>query len=405
VPIYHYKAATASGEVLEGEMESTSQEGVIRQLQAQGHIPIRAEVQDPRRPAARSRLRLLQRPPGAREVQLFTTELATLLQAGLALDKALEMLESLAAPGPFREMIADLYRQVRGGGDLSAALSRWNRLFSPFYINLVRAGEASGALAVVMTTLARFLERARVLHDSLVVALIYPVILLVSALFALSIILGVVVPEISLMFEDAGQRLPWYTRVVVALGGFMEQYWWLLLAVIVSVAAGVRQFAARVSGRQRLDALVLDIPLLGTLIRQLEAARFSRSLGTMLGNGVPLLEAITISKDIASNRVIALALNRIATAIHEGEGLATPLQREAVLPDLALKLIHVGEQSGQLESMLLKVADIYEHEVETAIKRLIAILGPLLILLLAAIIAGIMVSVIIPILNLNDLAF
>lgn len=405
MPIYHYKAATASGEVLEGEMESTSQEGVIRQLQAQGHIPIRAEVQDPRRPAARSRLRLLQRPPGAREVQLFTTELATLLQAGLALDKALEMLESLAAPGPFREMIADLYRQVRGGGDLSAALSRWNRLFSPFYINLVRAGEASGALAVVMTTLARFLERARVLHDSLVVALIYPVILLVSALMALSIILGVVVPEISLMFEDAGQRLPWYTRVVVALGGFMEQYWWLLLAVIVSVAAGVRQFAARVSGRQRLDALVLDIPLLGTLIRQLEAARFSRSLGTMLGNGVPLLEAITISKDIASNRVIALALNRIATAIHEGEGLATPLQREAVLPDLALKLIHVGEQSGQLESMLLKVADIYEHEVETAIKRLIAILGPLLILLLAAIIAGIMVSVIIPILNLNDLAF
>ncbi len=405
MPRYYYKAATASGDVLEGEMEGVSQEGVIRQLQAQGHIPIRAEILDSRGPSVRSRPRWLQRPPGAGDVQMFTTELATLLEAGLPLDKALEMLESLASAGPFREIIADLYQRVRGGGDLSAALSAWSRLFSPFYINLIRAGEVSGALATVMATLAQFLERSAKLRDSLTAALIYPVILLVSAVFALSIILGVVVPEISLMFEDAGQKLPWYTRLVVALGGFMEQYWWLLFGLFLGAILGLRQTAGTAAGRLRLDLLLLEVPVLGTLIRQVEAARFARSLGTMLGNGVALLEAISISKAIASNRVIALALQRVADSIHEGEGLAAPLKREAVLPELALKLIYVGEESGQLESMLMKVADIYEHEVESGIKRLIAILGPLLILVLAAIIAGIMISVIMPILNLNELAF
>ncbi len=405
MPVYYYKAAAASGEVIEGEMESSSQEAVIRQLQAQGHVPIRAEALSTRRHSPGIAAGLLRRTAGASDVQLFTTELATLLQAGLPLDKALEMLEGLAATGPFREVIADLYLRVRGGSDLSTALSSWNRLFSPFYINLIRAGEASGALAMVMTTLAQFLERSRVLRDSLSAALIYPVILLVSAVFALSIILGVVVPEISLMFEDAGQQLPWYTRTVVAVGNFLEQYWWLLFTLMLITVVGLRQTAASTAGRQRLDALVLELPLLGTLIRQLEAARFARSLGTMLGNGVPLLEAISISKDITSNRVLALALNRVAGSIHEGEGLASPLRREGILPELALKLIHVGEESGQLESMLIKVAEIYEHEVETGIKRLIAVLGPLLILVLAAIIAGIMISVIMPILNINALAF
>jgi general secretion pathway protein F len=407
MPRFYYKAATASGDVLEGEMDSASQEGVIRQLQAQGHIPIRAEAMDAKRVSSTTSIwsQIFRRAPGASEVQLFTTELATLLQAGLELDKALEMLESLAAPGPFREMIADLYQQVRGGADLSAGLASWGRLFTPFYINLIRAGEASGTLASVLGTLAQFLENARVMRDGLSAALIYPVILLVSSLFALSIILGVVVPEISLMFDDAGQRLPWYTRMVVALGDIMERYWWVILALLVMAVLGLRHTASTASGRLRLDGLLLDIPLFGTLIRKLEAARFSRSLGIMLSNGVPLLEAISISKDIASNQIVATSLSRVAASVHQGEGLASPLQREAVLPELALKLIHVGEESSQLEGMLLKVAEIYEHEVETGIKRIIAILGPLLILVLAAMIAGIMISVIMPILNINDLAF
>ena len=407
MPRFYYKAATASGDVLEGEMDGANQDAVIRQLQAQGHIPIRAEAMGSRRVPSTTSIwtQIFRRAPGAAEVQLFTTELATLLQAGLELDKALEMLESLATPGTFREMIADLYQQVRGGADLSAALASWGRLFSPFYINLIRAGEASGTLASVLGTLAQFLESARVLRDGLSAALIYPVILLVSSLFALSIILGVVVPEISLMFDDAGQQLPWYTRMVVALGDIMERYWWVLLALSAMAVMGLRHTASTPSGRERLDGLLLDIPLFGSLIRKLEAARFARSLGLMLSNGVPLLEAISISKDIASNRIVATSLSRVAASVHQGEGLASPLQREAVLPELALKLIHVGEESSQMEGMLLKVADIYEHEVETGIKRIIAILGPLLILVLAAMIAGIMISVIMPILNINELAF
>ncbi len=403
--VFHYKAISNSGEILEGEMEGANKEWVVRQLQAQGHTPIRAQSKIPRSKPETRRLWQIPRSAGAADVQIFTTELATLLQAGLPLDKALEMLEGLAAAGPLQEILTDLYRRIRGGMDLSEALLRWGRHFSPFYINLIRAGEVSGALDKVLGTLAGFLERNRLLRDELSAALVYPVILLVASFFALSVILGVVVPEISQMFADAGQRLPWYTRAVVAVGDTIEQDWWIIAGLLALAAAGLRQFLGSLAGRQRLDAVLLNLPLVGSLIRQLEAARFARSLGTMLENGVPLLEAISISKDIASNSVISLSFNRVAGAIHEGEGLSIPLQREGVLPELAQKLIHVGEESGQLEQMLLKVAQIYEHEVDSGIKRLLAILGPLLILLLAAIIAGIMVSVIIPILNINDLAF
>lgn len=304
-----------------------------------------------------------------------------------------------------RPVIATLQSRVRGGADLSAALEEHPQLFSPFYVNMVRAGEAGGALDASMARLADFLERSRAVREAVGQAMVYPAILLSVAVISLSVILSVVVPSISQMFADAGEQLPWYTRFVVASGALVENWWWLMLAAVVAAALWWRHDYGTPAGRMRWDALALRLPLIGALTAKTEAARFARSLGNMLGNGVPLLEAVAISRDIVSNALIARGLERVAVSIREGEGLSAPLIRERVVPEMAAKLVRVGEESGQLEEMLLKVAQIYEGEVDSSIKRLVSVLAPALVLVLAALILGIMVSLVVPIITLNQLTF
>jgi general secretion pathway protein F len=241
-------------------------------------------------------------------------------------------------------------------------------------------------------------------RDTVVSATIYPAILLAVALLSLSLILAVVVPRISQMFDDAGEALPWYTQFVVGAGALVEQYWWLALIIIIGAGLWLRADYARAPGRLRWDRFMLNLPLAGELVRKIEAARFTRSLGTMLGNGVALLDAVAISGAIVSNAVIADGVRRAAISIREGGGVSAPLLREAVLPAMAVKLIRVGEESGHLEQMLLKIAEIYEREVDTTIQRMVAVLAPALVLILAGLILGIMVSLVMPIIMINQLA-
>lgn len=407
MPLYRYKAAAADGQLIDGRMEAVSRDALVRLLQAQGHVPIRAEEVGETVPSARRGfMRSPRRRPGAADVQVFTTELATLLQAGLPLDRVLELLEGLTpARSAMREVVTALHARVRGGADLSVALAEHPRLFSPFYLNMVRAGEAGGALEIALARLADFVERSRSVRDAVVSALIYPAILLAVALLSLSMILAVVVPRISQMFESAGERLPWYTQLVVGAGGAVQHYWWLLLGVVLAGALWLGHDYATARGRWRWDRVLLSTPVIGAMVEQIETGRFARSLGTMLSNGVPLLDAVAISRALVSNVVIARGIERMAGGIREGEGISAPLLREGVLPELAAKLIRVGEESGRLEEMLLKVADIYEHQVETGIKRMVSVLAPALVLLLAALILGIMVSLVVPIITLNQLVF
>ena len=404
--LYRFKAAAADGAVQEGRMEAQTREAVVRRLQSQGQVPIRVEEVAVRGAGSRASFSVPRlRASAAVDVPAFTTELATLLQAGLPLDRVLELLESLAPEDSrTRAVLGDLQGRVRGGSDLSAALAEHPRLFSGFYVNMVRAGEASGALEQSMARLAEFLERSRAVRATVINALIYPAILLTAAIVSLSLILAVVVPRISQMFADAGESLPWYTQLVVAAGNGVERYWWLMLGVVVAAAFALRQDYASPRGRERWDRILLGLPVVGPLVEKIEAGRFSRSLGTMLGSGVPLLDAVGISKAIISNTRIAQGVEKVAGSIREGEGVAVPLQREGVLPEMAAKLIRVGEESGRLEEMLLKVADIYEHEVDTSIRRMVAVLAPGLVLALAGLIMGIMVSLVVPIITLNQLA-
>ena len=406
MPVFEYKAASNSGDVVQGEMEAASQEAVIRHLQDQGHIPIRAKeitraVAADDAPA----FSLYRRRPGRADVNVFTIELATLLRAGLSRDKALEMLVNIAARAPFREVLEQLLADVRGGAFLSAALESHGRLFSRFYRNMVKAGEASGALDAALERLAEFMERSRELRDSVLSALLYPMVLVGVGILSMAVILGLVIPKISEMFAEAGQQLPWFTQVVVATGGFVQAYWWAMALACVALYLFMRRQYADPSGRRRWDGWLLRLPLVGALIARLEAARFTRTLGTLLGNGVPLLDAIAIAKEVIANQVIADGIRRVAERVRQGEGLARPLTESRVFPPLAGHLMQVGEESGNLETMLMQLAQIYEREVQSALRRLMAVLEPALILGLAVIIAAIILSIVIAIFSINNLAF
>lgn len=405
MPRFHYKAATSAGEVLEGDMEAADRNDVVRKLQAQGHVPIRAEPRDRAEVSASRGISLFKKSRvSRRDVEIFTLELATLLRAGLAVDKALDIMAEVEGPGPQRDLILELQGDVRGGMSFSDALARRDKLFSRFYVNIVRAGELSGAMDQTLARLAKFLEDARALRQQVGNALLYPVILVFVALLSLSVIMGVVVPRIAAMFEDSDQALPWFTRLVIGAGNFVESYGWIIALLIGIGYVIAHQQARDPDVRRRWDAHLLRLPLYGPLICQIEAARFMRTLGTLLENGVNLLQSLTISRDVIQNRDIAVRLESLDSRVREGQGLARPLMEASVFPSLASHLVRVGEETGSVDEMLLHLAAIYEREAQTTVQRMVTLLGPILILGLAVVIATIMFALVVPILSINDLA-
>jgi len=403
VPVFHYKAADSSGDVVQGEMEAPSHEAVIRNLEAQGHIPIRAEEIAPASHGEpRSVFRFQRHRPGRGNVSDFTIELATLLQAQMPLDKALETLVSISDDRPFRAVLVRILYEVRGGERLSLALASHGRLFSPFYRNVVGAGEASGALGAALSRLAEFTQRSRDMRDVMLSALLYPIVLVSVGLVSIAIILALVIPKISQMFVESGQTLPWFTQIVIATGGIVQNYWWVMVVVAGGLYAFMRQQYAHPQSRLRWDARLLRLPVVGALIARLEAARFTRTLGALLGENIPLLEAVTIAREVVVNQAVGEGMDQVVERVRQGEGLARPLTEVRVFPPLAGHLIQVGEESGNLDAMLLQLAQIYDHDLQSALRRLTAVLEPTLILGLAVVVAGVMLSIVLAILDVNN---
>jgi general secretion pathway protein F len=286
---------------------------------------------------------------------------------------------------------------------LSAALETQPGTFSGFYVNMVRAGEAGGALEAALARLSEFMERSRELRESVTSALIYPVILLVVALLSVMLILTFVVPRFASMFQEAGESLPLPTLVVMTVGQFVERYWWVLGLITAGVYLYLRRELSDPVRRGRWHGWLLMLPLVGDLVAKLEVARFTRILGTLLSNGVPLLNAIAIAREIIKNDIIGHGVARVEESVREGQGLAGPLIRENIFPHLATQMLKVGEETGNLEGMLLELADIYEREVKNTVQRLVALIEPVLILGLGLVIAGIIMSLLVAILRVNDL--
>jgi general secretion pathway protein F len=416
MPIYRYKAVNGAGATVQGEFDAVQEIAVVEWLRESAMMPLKIELakgggSGPAGAAAAggANLRLRRSWFGARRVtqdQLLnlTRELATLLKAGLPLDRALEILIGLSAEAAPRALMQQIRDDVRGGASLSQALDKAGVVFSRFYVNIVRAGEAGGALSAVMARLAEFMERAKDLRETVRSALMYPALLLFVAVSSIMLLLIKVVPQFEPIFAQSGKALPVPTQLVIGAGRFAQQYWWVILVAAILIGYWWRWQMARKSSRFKWDRRFLKLPVFGDLINKIETARFARTLSTLLGNGVSLLGALSIVRETMNNSVLAGALDGVIVKLREGRGLSQPLRETGVYPQLAVQLIMVGEETGRMEEMLGRVADIYDTESQRAVKRMLGILEPVLILIMAGLIAMVILSILLGIFSINDLA-
>ena len=400
MPLFRYKALSPSGETLDGQMEAPSADDVISRLQDAGNIPMEARPADDGDGRALGALFKRATLTQAQVLQ-FTQQLATLLGAGQPLDRALQILLDLPESEAARKVIERIRDAVRGGAPLSQGLEAEHGIFSRLYINMVRAGEIGGSLDDTLRRLADYLERSKALRETVINALIYPAILVAMVLASLVLLLGYVVPQFMPLFQDLGAELPLLTRMVLALGDLVRGWWWLLIVLIGGGIWWVRRQLRDPERRRGLDAWVLRRGRIGDLVAKLETARLTRTLGTLAKNGVPLLTALSISKNVMGNTALAEAVEEAAKEVKTGGGLAVSLARSKRFPRLALQMVQVGEESGELDSMLLKVADTFDVEVRNAMERVLAALVPLVTIIMAGVIALIVLAILLPILDLS----
>jgi len=400
---FHYKAVSAKGEIIQGTMEAAAVTEVVRKLQEAGHTPIRAESADDSAVFNLARILRAGSGPSPRDMEAFTSQMATLLGAGLPLDRALGVLHDLAENDKMRRLVGNIRDQVREGRSLSEALEAQHGVFSNLYLNMVRAGEIGGSLEHSLERLSDYMERAKSLKESVISALIYPVILLLLAGASMIILLTYVVPQFTPMFEDLGADMPMLTQVVLGIAGVLQGYWWVLALLFAAAVYFMRTQLADDQTRFVWHKRFLSTPLVGDLLRKLEMARLSRTFGTLLRNGVPVLGALSIARNVINNAVLGAAVDEARKTVKTGGSLARTLIDSGEFPALAIQMISVGEETGQLDEMLLKVADAYDIEVRVTVDRLLALMVPMLTLVLAGVIGTIVMSILMAILSVNDL--
>ncbi len=415
MPEFVWRAATAAGKVEEGRLSAASSAAVQRQLREQGLTPLRiddaasANVQSVKVKGgaglpAPSRGRQAKGPVNAADVHALTSELAIMLRAGLALDNALRVLIDMSHKPSVAALVQGILDAVKGGVPLSRALTAHRALFGDFYINMVRSGEVSGQMSAVLDRLVEHMERQRALRDSVISATIYPAILLGVAVLSLVAMLGFVVPQFEKLFTDMGDALPLPTRIVMELGHGFRHYGLFIAIVVVAGAFLLLRWLQSPAGQQWWQARLLRLPLMGPLALKYQLTLFSRSLGTLLGNGVPMLTALHIATETVGNMVLQQALAKVAPIVKEGGKMVQAISVTGIFEPLAVNLIRVGEETGRVGPMMLELSNILNREVETGIKRLLTLVEPVLILVLGVLIATIIVSILLGILSINDLA-
>jgi general secretion pathway protein F len=402
MPLFEYKAVAPSGETVRGTMEAASVELVVLKLQEAGNIPLQAREAGTGG-FSLSALRMMRRGMNTREVGQFTQQMSTLLGAGLPLDRSLQVLMELSENDRVRSTVSDIREHVREGGSLSDALEKQHGAFSRLFVSMVRAGEIGGTLDVTLNRLSDYMERSRDLKDSVISALIYPIILLLLAAGSLILLLVYVIPQFTPIFEELGGDLPLITKIVLGVGKVLQHFWWAMILLAFLAVAQFRRMMAVEEKRFAWDGRVLRFKWAGDLVAKLETARLTRTLGTLLSNGVPLLAALSIARNVVNNTVLRKDVTDAAREVKTGGGLARNLGKGGRFPRFALQMISVGEETGQLDAMLMKVSDSYDIEVRNTIERLLAIFTPVVTLLLAVMIGTIVMSVLLAILGINDL--
>lgn len=399
---FRYKAATTSGEIVDGVVSGSNRSQAIAELQRLGHVPIRVD-ESSNAGTRRRRIRLRRERITDDQIAQMTRELSTLLHAGLPLDKALAILASLAGSEALKSTLDNVRERVKQGDSLAGAMEAQDAVFGRLYLSLLRAGEAGGALETVLARLADHMERAREMRSTLTSALMYPAILLVVSIVSILILLGYVVPQFTMMFDGMQQTLPLSTRITIATGEGLKNWGWLLILCVIGGVALVKRQLANPRTALRWHGWVLMTPLLGPIVVKMEVARFAHTMRTLLKNGIPLLNALAIAKDTMGNKVMAAGIDKVSERVRDGQRLADPLADIPQFPSFAVHMIRVGEESGELDTILGDVAQTFDRETQVTIKRAMTLLEPMLILVLGVAIAAVIISILVAILSINEL--
>ncbi len=406
MPVYEYKGLNIKGKSVSGIVDAESAYAARQKLRTTKIYPtdIQETHETPTRKAERfsgiSRSFTRVRPA---EVSLMTRQLSTLVGAGFPLVSALDTLIPHIRPQSFQRVLAQIKDTIVEGNTFATALSHFPAVFSPLFINMVRAGESSGTLEIVLERLADITEKQQALKSRIRSALAYPVLMAGIGVLVLFFLLTFIVPNIASIFSDMDKALPAPTQVLIIISDFCKQYWWALLLLLCILFFSIRQFIKTEKGRLYWDRLMLKFPGGGVLVKKLAVARFTRTLGSLLENGVTMLAALDIVRNIVGNVLLSQAIDKAAEDVGKGQGLGMSLAETDVFPPLSIQMILVGEQSGELEPMLNKVADVYENEVESTVMSLTSLLEPLMILVMAAIVGFIVLSICLPIFEMNEL--
>jgi type II secretory pathway component PulF len=399
---YYFKAVGSDGKVRTGTLTGESDRRVAQELRKQGLTPVYVGLRDQKRGFE---LKLPSFGGGRqRDVLYFTQELSTLLSAGIPLDRALAITTELTERPVFQGVLTEILRVLKGGRSLADSLATHPEYFSSLYLNMVRAGEASGSLAVVFERLAEFERTKDDLQGYIVSSMVYPALLALVGVASITVLLNFVVPRFAQVFQDSRVAMPLPTKMLIEASALLRAYGLWAGAGVLAAGIALRTYIGTRDGRMWWDTFRLKVPLLGDALRKAETARFARAMATLVANSVPLVQSIGIAGAILNNRRIAASLDRVAQGVKRGEGLSVPMQRTGEFPPLAGHLVSVGEETGRLDQMFARMADIYEGETRTAIKRFTSLFEPLVILIMGLIVGVLVLSILLAITSMNDVA-
>jgi len=402
MPRFNYQAMTRTGGIVNGTLEAESTVELVSKLKVSGYYPMSVSEEGAKE---KRRLSVLKRSRRVRssEVEFFSYQLATLLNSGVQLIRALSVASEQITNVTLRNAIDQIRYDVEHGSALYDALGQHRRIFSDLYVNIVRAGETGGVLGLVLARLADFSEKQRKLKSAVVAALFYPAILIFVGSAIGAVLTLFVIPRLSTMFAELGTALPWPTQVLMAITGFIRGYWWAMFLVIVGAIISLRQYARTDSGKQNVDRLKLKLPLAGGIFRTAALSRFARTLGTLLENGVPILQSLAIVRETIGNIVYRNVVESSEKEVERGESLAASLQRSGEFPALVTHMLAIGEESGSPQDMLAKLSEYYDTEMDKQLERISGLIGPIIILIMALAVGFLVAAAVLPIFEASSM--
>jgi type IV pilus assembly protein PilC len=407
VPVYSFEAMDSQGREVRDQVEARTDAEAAEKIRRKGLFPTRIQARGAGGTVApvavgRKVPRVFMGRVTGKELTQFTRQFSTLMDAGLPIVRSLDILQNQMKPGLLKATVAQVREDVEGGSSLSEAMSRHPRAFDKLYVNMVKAGEAGGVLDTILTRLADFREKSMKLQRQVIGALIYPTAVITIAVAILSIIIAVVIPQFEKMFADLGQagKLPAPTKLLIGVTDVLRSFWFLLPGVPFGLWLTFRFIVMNPRGRYMVDKMKLHVPIFGIVTRKSSISRFARTLGTLIASGVPILEALNIIKGTTGNAVVANAVGEVHNSIREGDTIAEPLKHSGVFDDIVVNMIDVGEETGELDKMLIKIADNYDNEVDALVGGLMSLLEPFLIIGMGLAVGFIVIALFLPLIGL-----